>query len=115
MRHDDLYLQDIADACRSIHDFLDGMSKDDFLQSEIAQAAVVQRFIVIGEASSKIGEELREEQTGVDWRTLTTFRNFLVHVYFNTTLERVWEATQDVDQLAGHVDAIIRFRREHSE
>jgi len=114
MRNEDLYLQDISDACSSISDFVAGISRDTFLSTAIIHSAVIQKFIVIGEAASKIGDEMRTEHEEIDWRTLISFRNILVHVYFHVMLEKVWEATLEVDALREHVDAIIRFRKERS-
>ena len=110
MRNENLYLQYISHACRSISDFVAGLSKETFLETDLIQSAVIQKFTVIGEAASKIGDEICDEHPEIDWRTLVSFRNLLVHVYFQTTLERVWEATLDVDSLREHIDAIIRFR-----
>jgi uncharacterized protein with HEPN domain len=111
MRSEDLYLEDISAAYLAISNFVAGISEKSFLETDIIQSAVIQKFTVIGEAASKIGDETRKDHPEIDWKTLTAFRNILVHVYFETTLEKVWEATCDVDALREHVDAIIRFRR----
>ena len=110
MRSEHLYLQDISDACRAIGDFVAGISEETFLQTDLIQSAVIQKFTVIGEAASKISSSTRDEHVEIDWKTLVAFRNILVHVYFETTLERLWVATQDVEELREDVDAIIRFR-----
>ena len=110
MRNEDLYLVDISDACLAIGNFVAGVSLETFLETDLIQSAVMQKFIVIGEAASKISSEIRDDHPEIDWKTLVAFRNILVHVYFDTILDRVWEATRDVDALREHVDAIRRFR-----
>ena len=109
MRDGDLYLEDISTACLAISEFVAGISRTDFIETDMIQSAVIQKFTVIGEAASKIGATIRSEHPEVDWKTLVAFRSILVHVYFDTTLNNVWEATRDVDSLREHVDAILRF------
>lgn len=115
MRNEDLYLPDISAACLAISDVVAGISKESFLDTDMIQSAVVQKFTVIGEAASKVGAEIRKEHPEIDWRTLIAFRNILVHVYFETTIEKVWEATRDVDALREQVEAILRFRKTEHE
>ncbi|MFZ1701834.1 MAG: HepT-like ribonuclease domain-containing protein [Pyrinomonadaceae bacterium] len=111
MRNEDLYLVDICDACLAISDFVAGISRELFLETDLVQSAVIHKFIVIGEAASKLNSTIREEHPEVDWKTLVAFRNILVHVYFDTVLDKVWEATLDVDALREHVSAIRRYRK----
>ncbi len=110
MRNESLYLNDISTACLAISDFVAGISKEAFLDTDMIHSAVIQKFTIIGEAASKISITTRDEHPEIDWKTLIAFRNILVHVYFDTTIEKVWEATKDVDALREHVDAILRFR-----
>lgn len=112
MRNEDLWLKDLVDACSAIGDFVEGVSKEAFLDSDLIQSAVIRKFTQIGEAAAKINNETRIEHPEIDWQTLVAFRNILVHVYFNTTLELVWEATRDVEELRTHVEAVRRFRIE---
>ena len=111
MRSEDLYLSDIYDACVAIEKFAAGTSREQFLQNDLIQSAVVQKFTVIGEAASKIGESIRAEHPEVDWQTLVSFRNFLVHVYFHTTMEKVWEAVAEARELGEHIATIIAHRK----
>jgi len=111
MRNENLYLEDISSACRSISDFVAGLSKEVFLETDLVQSAVIQKFTVIGEAASRIGDKICDEHPEIDWKTLISFRNFLVHVYF----QRVWEATLEVDSLREHIDTILQFRNRIAE
>lgn len=111
MRTEELYLRDIVAACHSIEMFVAGLPKDVFLQTDIAVSAVTKKFEIIGEASARLSAELRDEHPEVDWSALIGFRNILIHQYFSSDLEIVWEAASSrVEQLREHVQAIIRFR-----
>jgi len=52
MRPEVLYLTDIVEAADSIATFLNGVEREAFLTDELRQSAVLQKFIVIGEAAA---------------------------------------------------------------
>lgn len=111
MRTEELYLRDIMAACDSIETFVAGLPKDVFLETDLVVSAVVKKFEIIGEASARISPELREEHPEIDWGALIGFRNILIHQYFSSDLEIVWEAaTSRVKELKDHVQAILRLR-----
>lgn len=111
MKTEELYLQDIVEACNSIEMFVAGLPKDAFLQTDLVVSAVTKKFEIIGEASARLSPELRDEHPEIDWSSLIGFRNILIHQYFSTNLEIVWEAaTFRVEQLREHIQAILRFR-----
>ncbi len=95
MRDEGLYLEDILDSIDAILRFLDNVEKENFLASELLQSAVSQKFMVIGEAASKVSKELRGRYPEIDWKGLISFRNVLIHFYFGLDLEIVWDTTQN--------------------
>lgn len=111
MRSEHLYLEDIVAACDAIEIFVAGISQDTFLSTDLINSAVVKKFEIIGEASARLSEETRIAHSEIDWSALIGFRNILIHQYFSSDLEIVWEAaTNRVGELKEHVEAIIRFR-----
>ena len=94
MRDEGLYLDDIRDAIDSILRFLTGVEKQDFIVDDLLQSAVQQKFMVIGEAASRVSNELRARYPMVDWKGMISFRNILVHFYFGLNLEIVWDTAQ---------------------
>lgn len=50
--------------------------KSDFLQSDLIQSAVLQKLAIIGEASARVSDELRN--THADFRFVFTFFSFTV-------------------------------------
>lgn len=111
MRTEELYLNDIFEACNAIDDFIVGLSKDTVLSNDLILSAVIRKFEIMGEASSKLSSELREEHPEIDWSAIIGFRNILVHQYFSSNLDIIWEAaSQRVGPLKGHVEAILRFK-----
>lgn len=55
------YLEDIFDAVMKIEIFIANQSFDDFLMDDKSQFAVIRALEIIGEASKKIPEQVREE------------------------------------------------------
>lgn len=54
--------------------------------------ATLMNFIVLGESAGKLSDELKEQMTGIDWRAINGFRNFVAHEYFGLDENIVWSA-----------------------
>ncbi len=50
-RNDNLCLYDIAECCRKIETYLDGVTEEDFKNNSMLQDALVRNIEIIGEAS----------------------------------------------------------------
>ncbi|WP_084656470.1 HepT-like ribonuclease domain-containing protein [Pandoraea norimbergensis] len=77
-----------TDAC----DFVDGLSKEDFLQDKRTQQAVVMSLIIIGEAATKIMDrhaDFSQAHSEVPWRAMRGMRNRIAHGYFEINLDMV--------------------------
>lgn len=82
--------QAAADAC----DFIDGLSKDEFMSDKRTQQAVIMSLVIIGEAATKIMDcapEFVGRNTQVPWRNMRGMRNRMAHGYFDINLELVWD------------------------
>jgi len=63
---------------------------------------------IIGEASRNVSVELREAHPEVAWRQIAAFRNFVIHVYWDIKLERIWEIVEkDLPVLKPQLEAIM--------
>jgi len=85
--------QAATDACN----FIEGMSKEDFLADRRTQQAVIMSLIVIGEAATKMMDgyaEFCDQHPEVPWRSIRGMRNRMAHGYFDINLEVVWETVQ---------------------
>ncbi|MGI9034611.1 MAG: HepT-like ribonuclease domain-containing protein [Pyrinomonadaceae bacterium] len=108
MRREELYLRDIIEATSAIERFLENISKSDFLESELLQSAVLQKLLIIGEASSKISGELKSRYSKTPWKQITGFRNIAIHAYFSINWEIVWfAATKNAPALREQILKIL--------
>lgn len=109
MRREQLYLQDILDACDMIQAFLAGIDISMFLASELHKAATLQKLTVIGEAAARLPQAFRETHTQVEWRDIIAFRNIAVHAYFSVQWNIVWAtANDDVPVLRQQVSEMLQ-------
>lgn len=108
MRTEHLYLRDILEATVSIQQFLNNVSKNEFLESDLLQSAIIQKFSVIGEAASNISESLKTRYPDVQWKEIIGIRNILVHVYFSVNWTLIWKTIrEDVPVLHSRIRYIL--------
>ncbi|WP_223505869.1 DUF86 domain-containing protein [Pseudomonas sp. GL-RE-29] len=93
----DDYLEHMRQAAGDALVFVEGLSKEDFLDDKRTQQAVIMSLIIIGEAATKLMDRYAEFTTSnpqVPWRSMRGMRNRIAHGYFDINLEVVWETVQ---------------------
>lgn len=91
------YLDHMRQAATDACDFVEGLSKEDFLTDKRTQQAVIMSLIVIGEAASKVMDgyaEFADQHRQVPWRSMRGMRNRIAHGYFDINLDVVWDTVQ---------------------
>jgi len=101
-----LYLQDILDYIALVERFTVG-GRDEFLQDEKTQFAVIRAYEIIGEIAKRLPQEICDTSPQIDWRKLIGFRDFLAHNYEEIILEFVWAAVKDVANLKAAIEALL--------
>ncbi len=100
---------DILDAIHEIGIFTQGMSQAAFLKDAKTLRAVELEFIVIGEAVSRVPDDVQEAHPEVPWSLMCAMRNRLVHVYFEVDPRLVWDTIQnDLPPLVEPLKALIK-------
>ena len=108
MRRDSTRLEDVLKSADQIERFLRDSTREHFLGDEILQAAVLQKLLVIGEATSRITRRFRSSHPEIEWQEVIAFRNFAIHAYFNLEWSVVWTtSTVDVPVLRQKVAALL--------
>ena len=88
------YLDHMRQAATDACDFVEGLSKEDFLQDKRTQQAVVMSLIIIGEAATKVMDrftDFSQAHPEVPWRAMRGMRNRIAHGYFEINLDMVWD------------------------
>lgn len=93
-------LQDALEAITAIEGFISSHSVEDFLNSDMLQAAVERKLEIIGEALKKAAEADDEIATVVpELKQIIATRNRIIHVYDNVDHLILWDVVQS--QLPG--------------
>ncbi len=89
------YLNDILESIADIRDFTAGMAKEKFYADKKTIKAVVRSLEVIGEAASKIPQNVRDNYPETPWQEIIGMRNRLIHEYFGVDLDIVWQTIEE--------------------
>ena len=91
------YLDHMRTAASDARDFVDGMSKEEFLADKRTQQAVIMSLVILGEVVTKIMDRYTDFVDGhaeVPWRNIRGMRNRIAHGYFDINLDVVWDTVQ---------------------
>ncbi len=102
-----LLLQDILDAIASIRSYTNNISLEQYLVDSKTKHAVERNFSIIGEAVSRIDNELKEQFPNINWRQVKDFRNIIIHDYFGIDDTIVWDIIHfDLQQLKEDIEEV---------
>lgn len=90
-----------------IRDFTDGVTEAYFLSDIKLQSAVQYQFLIIGEAINHIDDAILAKYD-YPWHIPRSFRNFIIHVYHEVKMERIYFATQDLDELEKQLNMLLK-------
>ncbi len=109
------FLDHITEAARLARGYIDGMSKESFLQDRRTQQAVVLNLMTIGEAAARIANEHKEfaaAHTEIPWAQMRGMRNRMAHGYFDIDLNIVWDTVQSsLPELQARVAAALETEK----
>lgn len=97
----------ILNAIGLIRQFVAGVDEADFLNDLKVQSAVQYQFLIIGEAIRYIDDSILSRYN-YPWHIPRSFRNFIIHVYHGIKLERIYYATQDLDDLEKQISNMLK-------
>ena len=89
-RSTNLLLNDILTCAENILEYTDNITFENFANDKKTIDAVLRNFEIIGEASIKLTEDIKEKYSSIDWYRLKGFRNRIAHEYFGIDLTVVW-------------------------
>jgi len=91
-----LYTDQILASLDAITQYMEGASKDHFLNSTEKQDAVCMRLMVIGEAAYHLRHDygFDEKYPEIPWHNIIALRHILAHDYQIIDMERIWGVVQ---------------------
>ena len=88
-----VYLRHMLDAIEKIESYV-AVGRETFLTTSHWHDAVMRQLEIIGEATKRLSQPLRDQYDAIPWRRIAGLRDVLIHDYMGVDLEAVWEITQ---------------------
>jgi len=94
-----LFLEDILEAMNKIEKYTKDKDIEKFRSDSMTVDAVLRNLEVIGEASTNIPSEFREDNPEIPWKRMIGLRNIVIHEYFGVDLDIIWRIiTKDIPE-----------------
>ncbi|MFJ5258563.1 DUF86 domain-containing protein [Pseudomonas sp. NPDC088414] len=91
------YLEHMRQAASDALVFVEGLSKEEFVDDKRTQQAVIMSLVIIGEAATKVMDRFPEfaaQNPQTPWRSMRGMRNRIAHGYFDINLDVVWDTVK---------------------
>lgn len=93
-----IYVEHMLQCIERIQAYVE--DKDQFYSSTLIQDAVVRNLQVLSESSQRLPEPIKSPHPEIPWRSISGFRNILVHDYLGLDLDAIWSViNQDLPVL----------------
>jgi uncharacterized protein with HEPN domain len=107
MRDDRERLLDMLEAIQKIEQYAHDEAFSPHNEN-LVEVWMIHHLQIIGEAASRVSEELRTKYPEVAWGGMIGMRHVLVHGYFETDRELVWRVVeQDIPTLKSQIEHIL--------
>lgn len=104
-----LYISHIFDAINSIQTQLEGITKEQFEDSELLQGFVERKLEIIGEATKRLPEEFKKRHPNIPWKDMAGMRDILIHQYTEIDEDIVWKTvSQKLNPLKEYIGSIVK-------
>ena len=101
------YVNDMIEFGEKVIRFSTGLEQQAFLADVMRFDATIRNLELIGEAATRIPEQIRQSIAGVPWRLVIAVRNRLIHGYLGLDSDTLWSIIQtDVPALLVQLKAI---------
>jgi uncharacterized protein with HEPN domain len=84
-------IQDIVLSISEIKQRTRGVTFEEFTKNQTLVKAVLYDFVVIGEATRNVPNDIQLRYPLIPWRLMGGMRNVVTHEYFQVDLSRVWK------------------------
>lgn len=94
-RKPSVIIEDILKCIEHIQSYSSNLSFEEFSSNFMVVEACLYNIQVIGEAVSHLPEDVKKDNPKIPWTLIKGMRNRLIHEYFGTDLQFVWEVIKD--------------------
>jgi len=108
-RGDKLFIEDIILAIEKIWEYIGDTDIETFRSNDLIASAVERKYEIIGEAASKLSEEIKLNTNLIPWHKLTAIRNIVIHGYFVVDLDILFNTSnKELPDLHRKLTEILR-------
>ncbi len=109
MKEINIYLEDINESITKIEKYVKSVKKNDFLNNDELQDAVIRRLAIIGEAARKLPKKFTTTRPEIPWKQIIGMRNILIHVYNEADYESIWNTIKnDIPTLKIQINNLLK-------
>lgn len=94
-RNPKVLLNDIIFSIENIFSYTKNYDSLTFKNDRKTVDAVVRNWEIIGEASNKISEEIKNNSDDISWRQIIGLRNKVIHKYFGVDESIIWTVVRE--------------------
>jgi len=99
-----IFLEHILQCIELIEEYVEGITKKQFLESVQLQDSIIRRIEIMGEAVKNIPKQVKDRYPDIAWKEIGGMRDILIHEYFGVDLGLTWKvATKDVHTLKNQI------------
>ncbi len=88
-------LEEINDALDSILEYVENLDYEAWVRDKKTIDAVIRNLEIIGEAATRVPNDIQEQYTDIPWYQMKAMRNILIHEYFGVDKDVLWRTIQD--------------------
>lgn len=112
-RSQEQYLSDIDEAMTDARRFAEDRSLEDFIKDRQLRYAIERALEIIGEATSKLSDEVKAQDESLPWKEMRGLRNIVAHAYHRVDSARVWQVvTDDLPKTHEKIQVLLEEVRE---
>lgn len=89
------YLEDMIGFAERCLSYTHGLDQQQFVDSGITYDATLRNLELIGEAATRVPDDIRAAHPDVPWRMIIATRNRLIHAYLGIDDDTIWSIIQD--------------------
>ncbi len=107
------YLEDMISFAQKVLLYTDGLEKDGFISRGLAYDATLRNLELIGEAATRVPDEIRVNNPDVPWRLIIATRNRLIHAYLGIDDDTIWSIIHDDIPIL--LSTLEKIREQHNK